>query len=94
MDEILHKELSNKIIKCFYNVYNTLGYGFLEKVYENSLMIELFKSNLKAEKQKPIKVKYENQIVGEYFADIIVDDSIILELKAAECLMKSMNYSL
>ncbi len=84
MNELLHKELSNKIIKCFYTVYNTLGFGFLEKVYENALMIELSKNGLKAEKQKHIKVYYENQTVGEYFADIIVDDSIILELKAAE----------
>ena len=84
MNELLHKELSNKIIKCFYTVYNTLGFGFLEKVYENALMIELSKNGLKAEKQKPIKVYYENQTVGEYFTDIIVEDSIILELKAAE----------
>ena len=84
MNKLLHKELSNKIIKCFYIVYNTLGFGFLEKVYENALMIELLTNGLKAEKQKRIKVYYENQIVGEYFADIIVEDLIILELKAAE----------
>lgn len=84
MNKLLHKELSNKIIKCFYIVYNTLGFGFLEKVYENALMIELLINGLKAEKQKQIKVYYENQIVGEYFADIIVEDLIILELKAAE----------
>ncbi|MCX6257761.1 MAG: GxxExxY protein [Bacteroidia bacterium] len=84
MNELLHKELSNKIIKCFYTVYNTLGFGFLEKVYENALIIELVKNGLKAEKQKPIKVLYDSQIVGEYFADVIVEDSIILELKAAE----------
>ena len=84
MSELLHKDLSNKIIKCFYTVYNTLGFGFLEKVYENALMIELSINGLKAEKQKQIKVYYENQTVGEYFADIIVEDSIILELKAAE----------
>lgn len=84
MNKLLHKELSNKIIKCFYTVYNTLGFGFLEKVYENALMIELSTNGLKAEKQKQIKVYYENQIVGEYFADIIVEDLIILELKAAE----------
>ena len=84
MNKLLHKELSNKIIKCFYIVYNTLGFGFLEKVYENALMIEILTNGLKAEKQKQIKVYYENQIVGEYFADIIVEDLIILELKAAE----------
>ena len=84
MNELLHKELSSKIIKCFYIVYNSLGFGFLEKVYENALMIELSKNGLKAEKQRPIKVFYNNQPVGAYFADIIVEDSIIVELKAAE----------
>jgi len=88
MNKLLHKELSNKIIKCFYTVYNTLGFGFLEKVYENALMIELKKNGLKAEKQKHIKVYYELQSVGEYFADIIVEDSIILELKAAESIVE------
>jgi GxxExxY protein len=88
MNEYLHQDLSSKIIKCFYTVYNTLGYGFLEKVYENSLMIELIKSGLAAEKQKPIKVFYEDQTVGEYFADIIVENYIILELKAAECIVE------
>ena len=86
MDELLHKELSNDIIKCFYLVYNTLGFGFLEKVYENALMIEPAQNNLYAEKQKPIKVHYESYLVGEYFADIIVENKIIIELKAAECI--------
>lgn len=84
MDEVKHKELTSKIISCFYTVYNTLGYGFLEKVYENALMIELAKNGLNSEKQKKIEVHYEGRIVGEYFADIIVVDSVILELKAAE----------
>ena len=88
MNELLHKELTNKIINCFYTVYNTLGFGFLEKVYENSLMIELQKQGLRAEKQKPIKVYYSEHIVGEYFADIIVEDTIITELKAAEFLIE------
>jgi GxxExxY protein len=88
MEEILHKELSNQIIRCFYTVYNTLGFGFLEKVYENALMIELAKNVIKAEKQKPIKVFYENNIVGEYFADIIVENCIILELKASEYIVE------
>ncbi len=79
--ELLHKELSSKIIKAFYNVYNELGYGFLEKVYENALFYELSQMGLKCEKQRPIKVIYKNQKVGEYFADIFVEDKIILELK-------------
>jgi len=84
MNELFHKELSGKIINCFYTVYNTLGFGFLEKVYENAMMIELRENGIKAEKQKPIKVYYNEELVGEYFADIIVEDLIIIELKAAE----------
>lgn len=91
---MLHQELSNKIISCFYNVYNTLGYGFLEKVYENAMMIELDNLSLLAEKQKPIKVYYESQLVGEYFADIIVEDSVILELKAANSLVEEHEHQL
>ena len=88
MNDLLYKELTNKIINCFYTVYNTLGYGFLEKVYENSLLIELHKQGLIAEKQIPIKVFYNEGVVGEYFADIIVERIIILELKAAQCLIE------
>ncbi len=88
MGELLHEELSSRIIKCFYTVYNTLGYGFLKKVYENALMIELSKNGLKAEKEKYIQVLYDNQSVGEYFADIIVEDTIILELKAAKSVVE------
>jgi len=79
-------ELTYKVIKCFYKVYNTLGYGFLEKVYERALSIELNKMGLKVEIQKPIKVYYDNQIIGEYFADIMVNDIVIVELKAVEIL--------
>ncbi len=86
MEKILHEELTGKIIKAFYTVYNTLGHGFLEKVYENALLIELHKNGLQAEQQKKIEVFYENQKVGDYFADIIVEDIIILELKAAEAI--------
>ena len=88
MNELLHKELTDKILQCFFEVYNRLGYGFLEKVYENSLMIELIKRGLYAEKQRPVKVYYEEKIVGDYYADIIVNDTIILELKAAECIIE------
>jgi GxxExxY protein len=79
-----HSELTEIIIKAFFNVYNSLGYGFLEKVYENSMMIELQSLGLNCEKQKPISVFYKSTQVGEYFADIIVEDKVILELKAAE----------
>ena len=81
---LLHKDISDLIIKAFYNVYNTLGYGFLEKVYENAMLIELQKLGLNAKRQVPVKVFYEEELVGEYFADLVVEENIILELKAAE----------
>jgi len=80
----LHQRLTEQIIKCFYEVYNQLGYGFLEKVYEHSMLIELEKNGLYAQSQVPVKVHYKGKLVGDYFADIIVNDLIIVELKAAE----------
>ncbi|MBC8382519.1 MAG: GxxExxY protein [Candidatus Cloacimonetes bacterium] len=80
--EYKFSDLTKNIIHCFYKVYNKLGYGFLEKVYENSLKFELESKNYKVESQKPIKVYYREQLVGEYFADLVVDDKIIIELKA------------
>lgn len=93
-NKLLFKEESNLIIKCFYKVYNTLGYGFLEKVYENAMMIELSNAGFKVEKQKPITVYYENNKVGEYYADIIVNECVILELKAAEFLAEEHEFQL
>ena len=81
---LLHEEITAEIIKTFYKVYNTLGYGFLEKVYENAMVIELRNMNLNVQKQVPIKVFYEKYLVGEYFADLIVEELIIIELKTAE----------
>jgi len=81
---MLYSEMTDKIINSFYKVYNVLGYGFLEKVYENALVIELKSAGFKVLQQQNIKVYYENQVVGDYFADIIVNDLIILEIKAAE----------
>jgi GxxExxY protein len=78
------KDLSDKVIGCAIKVHKTLGSGFLEKVYEKALVIELKNSNLNAVAQQKIEVKYSDQIVGEYYADIIVEDEIILELKACE----------
>ena len=78
--ELLHKEITEKIIKCFYKVYNTLGYGFLEKVYENALAIELRKIGFEVKCQFPINVYYESEIVGDYYADIIVNNLVIIEL--------------
>ena len=86
--ELLHEELTNAIIKTFYEVYNELGYGFLEKVYQNSLYLELKNKGYKVEAQKKILVYYKGVEVGEYFADLLVEDLIILELKAADCIVK------
>jgi GxxExxY protein len=90
----LYKDLTSSIISCFYKVYNKLGYGFLEKVYENALKIELESKGLFVEKQKPIAVFYNEHLVGEYFADLIVENRVILELKAAEALCEEHEYQL
>ena len=77
-----HKELTEKIIAVAYHVYNKMGFGFLESVYEKCLLIELGKRGLKTESQKHIIVEYENEVVGEFKADILVEDTVILELKS------------
>ncbi|MFH0775173.1 MAG: GxxExxY protein [bacterium] len=87
-DNYKHSEITEKIIKAFYKVYNTLGYGFLEKVYENALFIELIAMSLLVKKQEQIKVYYDGKEVGEYFADLIVEGCVIVELKASESLCK------
>jgi len=81
---MLHKALTGQIIQSFYKVYNKLGYGFLEKVYENALSIELDKQGLEYSKQHPIEVHYFNKKVGEYYADIVVAGEVIIEIKASE----------
>ena len=80
--------LTHKIIGCAYKVHNALGPGFLEKVYENALRIELEKLGLRVKQQEPINVIYEGQVVGEYYADLWVDSRIVVELKAAQTLAK------
>ncbi|GIZ08666.1 GxxExxY protein [Flavobacterium sp. UMI-01] len=84
---LLHEDLTDIIIKTFYEVYNELGQGFLEKVYQNALYIELKNKELAVEPQKRIAVYYKGQQVGDYIADLIVEDKIILELKAAESIV-------
>ena len=79
-----HSEITDKIIQAFYTVYNALGYGFLEKVYENAMVIELTNMGLRVVAQYPIKVYYENHEVGFYFADLLVEDCVTVELKSAE----------
>ena len=81
-------DLTEKIIGCAYKVHNTLGPGFLERVYENALRIELEKLGLRVKQQEPINVIYDGQIVGEYYADLWVNESVIVELKAVQVLVK------
>ena len=81
-------DLTQKIISCAYKVYNALGPGFLEKVYENSLRIELERLGLEVKQQEPINVTYYGQVVGEYYADLWVDERVVIELKAAQTLVK------
>ena len=87
MDKLNHNEITDKIIKAFYQVYNTLGYGFLEKVYENALIIELKKLGLIVIAQHSIQVYYDNAVVGDYFADILVENTVIIEIKAAKAII-------
>jgi GxxExxY protein len=84
---LYNKEITDKIIQVFYTVYFELGYGFLEKVYHNAMLIELRNRGFYCENQRKITVNYKGHDVGEYYPDIIVNDSIILELKASEALV-------
>jgi GxxExxY protein len=81
-------DLTHKIIGCAYKVHNALGQGFLEKVYENSLRIELEKLGLRVKQKEPINVTYEGHVVGMYYADLWVNDRVIIELKAVQTLVK------
>ena len=90
-------ELSERIIGCAYAVSNGLGAGFLEKVYENALAHELRKAGLRAEQQRPLRVQYDGVVVGEYAADLLVEDCILVELKAVKAfddihLAQCLNY--
>jgi GxxExxY protein len=84
--EAKHKDITELIIKAFYTVYNTLGYGFLEKVYENAMVIELRKLGLEVIPEACIKVYYNSKVVGEYFADLLVAGAVIVEIKAVRTL--------
>jgi GxxExxY protein len=85
---MLHEDITDKILKAFYKINNSLGYGFLEKVYENAMEIELQNIGCRVTKQKNIKVFYENKEVGDYYADLLVNDLVIVEIKASESLRK------
>ena len=89
MDNLLHSEITGEIIKAFYKVYNTLGYGFLEKIYENALVFGLETRGFQVQTQLPIKVHYNGREVGEYFADVIVENIVIIEIKTANTIDKA-----
>lgn len=93
-EDYKYSDLTELIIKCFYKVYNELGYGFLEKVYQNALLIELQNKVLEVESQKQIKVYYQGEVVGNYYADIVVEKVVIIELKAAETLAQEHEFQL
>jgi GxxExxY protein len=81
---MIEEELTGRIIRTFYTVFNGLGYGFLESIYHNAMIIELLKDDLKVETEKPIAVYYSERVVGTFAADLVVENKIILELKAKE----------
>ncbi|NDP21293.1 MAG: GxxExxY protein [Paludibacter sp.] len=83
-ERLVHQELVDTILKQFYRVYNDLGYGFLERVYQNALYYALVNEGLKCEIEKPIKVYHDGHVVGDYRADLLVEDCVIVELKACE----------
>jgi GxxExxY protein len=89
-----HEEITELIIKAFYKVYNTLGYGFLERVYLNALLVELTEMSLRAEINKRIYVYYRGKVVGDYVADMVVEDIVICELKASESLSEENEHQL
>lgn len=96
-NNLLHAEITDKILSCAYDVYNQMGFGFSEKVYENAMMIKIAQRNLNAVQQAPISVYFETKLVGEYFADMFVEDKVLVELKAVSALSKAheaqlMNY--
>ncbi len=83
------EDITHKIIGAAYKVFNTLGFGFLESVYKKGMVIELTKSTLKVEEEKPLKVYYDNQVVGDFYIDLLVEDEIVIELKSVENLIKA-----
>ncbi|NIA17376.1 MAG: GxxExxY protein [Planctomycetes bacterium] len=84
--KIIHKELSYKVIELAFEVHNELGCGFLEKVYENALMLLFEREKIPAQQQAPANVYFQNKVIGQYFADILVDNKVILELKTTEAI--------
>ena len=86
MKKFPHQELTKSIIGIYYNVYNELGFGFLEKVYHKALLIKLRKNGYKIDSEKKVNVYYKNEVVGEYIPDVIINEAVIVELKCVEYL--------
>lgn len=93
-NRIKHVEITEKVINAFYKVYNTLGYGFLEKVYENALLIELRSMGMIVEQQRRVKVFYKGLVVGDYYADLLLEEKVIIELKAYEKINEQNEFQL
>jgi len=91
---MLHEDITKEIIKAFYEVHSILGFGFLEQVYQNALYKELYKRGLKCEPQKKIDVFYKDELVGQYVADMVIEDAVILELKAVVVLRPEHEWQL
>jgi GxxExxY protein len=85
----LHSELTGQVIRLFFKVYNKLGSGFLEKVYEHALIIELKKAGIPFLQQAPINVFYDSTKIGLYYADLLIDEKVIVEIKACEYLLET-----
>jgi len=88
-EDFKHTDVTERIIGAAYEVHNVLGFGFLEKVYENALAIELREQGLSVQQQEPVQVFYKGHLVGDYVADLIVEDKVIVELKAVKLLDKA-----
>ena len=84
-----HEDITHKIIGCAYQVFNQLGFGFLESVYKKAMVIELHNQKLAVQEEEPLKVYYEGKVVGEFFVDLFVENEIIVELKSVENLSKA-----
>ena len=83
-----HEDITHKIIGCAYQVFNKLGFGFLESVYKKAMIIELTKSGLKVEPEKPSKVYYDEEVVGDFYVDLFVENEIVVELKSVKSIAK------
>ena len=83
-----HEDITHRIIGCAYKVYNTLGFGFLESVYKKAMVIEMGKNDLSVEEEKALRVYYDDQVVGEFYVDLFVEQEIVLKLKSVKNLVR------